>query len=140
MESCLEDSTTRYAHSPLSRSPCSKSITDNTDATDLFFHGFFMCVVGFSAPAGRNDCHGLSLSGNLIDLIAINFYKQQNNQTTKPQNHKTTKQLSSAYRRKYNPKKNPRPSKSKKKKSVKKIKSVASVLSVSYFERVRTEP
>ena len=45
------------------------------------------------APAGRNDCHGLSLSGNLIDLIAINFYKQQNNQTTKPQNHKTTKPL-----------------------------------------------
>ena len=38
------------------------------------------------APAGRNDCHGLSLSGNLIDLIAINFYKQQNNQTTKPLN------------------------------------------------------
>ena len=36
---------------------------------------------------------------------------------------------------------NPRPSKSKnKKKSVKKIKSVASELSVSYFERVRTEP
>ena len=86
MESCLEDSTTRYAHSPLSRSPCSKSITDNTDATDLFFHGFFMCVVGFSASAGRNDCHGLSLAGNLIDLIAINFYKQQNNQTTKPLN------------------------------------------------------
>ena len=21
-----------------------------------------MCVVGFSAPAGRNDCHGLSLA------------------------------------------------------------------------------
>ena len=34
-----------------------------TDATDLFFHGFLLCVVGFSAPAGRNDCHGLSLAG-----------------------------------------------------------------------------
>ena len=39
-----------------------KKFTDNADATDLFFHGFFMCVVGFSAPAGRNDCHGLSLA------------------------------------------------------------------------------
>ena len=27
------------AHSPLARSPRSKSITDNADATDLFFHG-----------------------------------------------------------------------------------------------------
>ena len=43
-------------------------------------------MLDLSAPAGRNDCHGLSLAGNLIDLIAINFYKQQNNQTTKPQN------------------------------------------------------
>ena len=47
MESCLEDSTTRYAHSPLSRSPCSKSITDNTDATDLFFHGFLWRSLNF---------------------------------------------------------------------------------------------
>ena len=30
------------AHSPLARSPRSKFITDNTDATDLFFHGFFV--------------------------------------------------------------------------------------------------
>ena len=40
-------------------------------------------ITDLLAPAGRNDCHGLSLAGNLIDLIAINFYKQQNNQTTK---------------------------------------------------------
>ena len=31
------------AHSPLARSPGSKSITDNADATDLFFHGFLLC-------------------------------------------------------------------------------------------------
>ena len=30
----------KSARSPLARSPRSKSITDNTDATDLFFHGF----------------------------------------------------------------------------------------------------
>ena len=27
---------------PSARSPCSKSITDNADATDLFFHGFLL--------------------------------------------------------------------------------------------------
>ena len=53
----------KSAHSPLARSPRSKSITDNADATDLFFHGFLLCVVGFSAPAGRNYCHGLSRAG-----------------------------------------------------------------------------
>ena len=37
----------KSAHSPLARSPRSKSITDNADATDLFFHGFLLCVVGF---------------------------------------------------------------------------------------------
>ena len=68
----------RCAHSPLARSPRSKSITDNADATDLFFHGFLLCLAGFSAPAGRNDCHGLFLAEGLIDLIAVNFYKQQN--------------------------------------------------------------
>ena len=39
---CLPDSS-YCARSPLARSPCSKSITDNADATDLFFHGFFLC-------------------------------------------------------------------------------------------------
>ena len=34
----------KSAHSPLARSPRSKSITDNADATDLFFHGF-LCVL-----------------------------------------------------------------------------------------------
>ena len=33
----------KIARTPLARSPCSKSITDNADATDLFFHGFFLC-------------------------------------------------------------------------------------------------
>ena len=27
---------------PSARSPCSKSITDKADATDLFFHGFLL--------------------------------------------------------------------------------------------------
>ena len=41
----------------------SKFITDNADATDLFFHGFFLFIYDLSAPAGRYDCHGLSLAG-----------------------------------------------------------------------------
>ena len=41
----------------------SKFITDNADATDLFFHGFFLFYYYLSAPAGRYDCHGLSLAG-----------------------------------------------------------------------------
>ena len=59
---CLPDSS-YCAHSPLARSPGSKSITDNADATDLFFHGFLCVLLDLSAPAGRNDCHGLSLAG-----------------------------------------------------------------------------
>ncbi|MDD6511272.1 MAG: hypothetical protein PUF52_08725, partial [Prevotella sp.] len=51
------------ACSPLARSPRSKSITDNTDATDLFFHGFLLRVVRFYARVGRYDYHGLSLAG-----------------------------------------------------------------------------
>ena len=39
---------------------CSKSITDNPDATDLFFHGFFLSDL--YAPVGRWDFHGLSLA------------------------------------------------------------------------------
>ena len=35
----------KSAHSPLARSPRSKSITDNADATDLFFHGFFYSIM-----------------------------------------------------------------------------------------------
>ena len=33
----------KKAPSPSARSPCSKSITDKADATDLFFHGFLLC-------------------------------------------------------------------------------------------------
>ena len=51
-----------------------KSITDKADATDLFFPGFLLCIVGSSAPAVPNDCHVLSLAEGLIDLIAVNFY------------------------------------------------------------------
>ena len=30
---------------PSARSPCSKSITDKADATDLFFHGFVYSIM-----------------------------------------------------------------------------------------------
>ena len=35
----------KKAPSPSARSPCSKSITDNADATDLFFHGFVYSIM-----------------------------------------------------------------------------------------------
>ena len=35
----------KSAPSPLARSSRSKSITDNTDATDLFFHGFVYSIM-----------------------------------------------------------------------------------------------
>ena len=45
---------------------CSKSITDNADATDLFFSRIFLFGLFFlydlSAPVGRWDLHGLSLA------------------------------------------------------------------------------
>ena len=44
-DGCLEDSTTRYARTPLARSLRSKSITDNPDATDLFFTDFFVWIM-----------------------------------------------------------------------------------------------
>ena len=40
----------------------SKFITDNADATDLFFHGFFYSFMICLRLAGRYDCHGLSLA------------------------------------------------------------------------------
>ena len=45
------------ARSPSALSPCSKSITDNPDATDLFFHGFLLCLAGFLCA-----CRALGLS------------------------------------------------------------------------------
>ncbi len=33
----------------------SKRITDSTDATDLFFHGFLFDVLGLCATIGRKD-------------------------------------------------------------------------------------
>ena len=35
----------KKAPSPSARSPCSKSITDKADATDLFFHGFVYSIM-----------------------------------------------------------------------------------------------
>ena len=114
------------ARSPSALSPCSKSITDNPDATDLFFSRIFLFVLFFYldlyAPVGRWDLHGFTLVCGLS--ADFSCYMQ-----------------SSAVQAQIQSEGNPRPSKSKnKKKSVKKIKSVASELSVSYFERVRTEP
>ena len=74
------------------------------------------------APVGRWDLPGFTLVCGLS--ADFSCYRQ-----------------SSAVQAQIQSEGNPRPSKSKnKKKSVKKIKSVASELSVSYFERVRTEP
>ena len=114
------------ALSPSALSPCSKSITDNPDATDLFFSRIFLFGLFFLldlyAPVGRWDLHGFTLVCGLS--ADFSCYMQ-----------------SSAVQAQIQSEGNPRPSKSKnKKKSVKKIKSVASELSVSYFERVRTEP
>ena len=54
------------ARSPSARSPRSKSITDNSDATDLFFSRIFFVWIIFYldlyAPVGRWDFHGLSLA------------------------------------------------------------------------------
>ena len=90
------------------------------------FHGFFCLDYFFlsdlSAPVGCWDFHGFTLVCGLS--ADFSCYRQ-----------------SSAVQAQIQSEWNPRPSKSKnKKKSVKKIKSVASELSVSYFERVRTEP
>ena len=90
------------------------------------FHGFFCLDYFFLsdlyAPVGRWDLHGFTLVCGLS--ADFSCYRQ-----------------SSAVQAQIQSEGNPRPSKSKnKKKSVKKIKSVASELSVSYFERVRTEP
>ena len=52
MESCLEDSTTRYAHSPLSRSPCSKSITDNPMRRICSFTDFYSVLLDFLRLSG----------------------------------------------------------------------------------------
>ena len=49
------------ALSPSALSPCSKSITDNPDATDLFFFTDFF-LLDLYAPVGRWDLHGLSLA------------------------------------------------------------------------------
>ena len=37
------------------------------------------CVVGFSAPAGRNDCHGLSLAGGIPRRIGANAIRSKSN-------------------------------------------------------------
>ena len=64
---------------PSARSPCSKSITDKADATDLFFHGFFLFIYDLSAPAGRYDCHGLSLTGGIQRRVGANAIRSKSN-------------------------------------------------------------
>ena len=57
-----------YARSPLACSPCSKSITDNSDATDLFFSRIIIWLslyLDFHAPVRRFDFHGF--------LYAVDF-------------------------------------------------------------------
>ena len=54
---------------------CSKSITDNPDATDLFFSRIFLFGLFFYldlyAPVGRWDFHGFTLVCGLLLLYAI---------------------------------------------------------------------
>ena len=113
---CLPDSSF-CARSPSALSPRSKSITDNPDATDLFFFtDFFVWIIFFLsdlyAPVGRWDFHGFTLVCGLS--ADFSCYMQ-----------------SSAVQAQIQSEGNPRPSKSKnKKKSVKKIKSVASAFYV----------
>ena len=75
---CLPDSSF-CARSPSALSPCSKSITDNPDATDLFFHGFLLRVVRFYAPVGRYDYHGLYLAGGIPRRIGANAIRSKSN-------------------------------------------------------------
>ena len=58
---------------------CSKSITDNPDATDLFFSRIFIVLLDFSAPVGRNDCHGLSLTGGILRCTGANTIRKKSN-------------------------------------------------------------
>ena len=109
---------------PLARSPRSKSITDNSDATDLFFTDFFIWLslfLDFYAPVRRFDFYGFLLHcGVYTDFLCSG--------------------QSAPYGRKYNPKYIQDQVNLRIKKIREKIKSVASELSVSHFERVRTEP
>ena len=63
------------ARSPSALSPRSKSITDNADATDLFFSRIFLFGLFFYldlyAPVGRWDLHGFTLVCGLLLLYAI---------------------------------------------------------------------
>ena len=132
---CLEDSTTiiyrlivrrigwitKSAHSPLAHSPRSKSITDNPDATDLFFTDFCF-YVDWYAPLRRFDFYGFPLLYGLsADYLLLGYIQRRTGARKNPE-----KKQDQVYLRI--------------RKSVKKIKSVASVLSVSHFERMCTEP
>ena len=67
------------AHSPLARSPGSKSITDNADATDFIFSRIFIVLLDFSAPAGRWDFHGLTLAGGILRRTGANTIRKKSN-------------------------------------------------------------
>ena len=58
----------------------SKRNTDSTDATDLFFHGFFFCCLGLYAPR-RMDFHGFSF--RLRQSSAVRRNKIRNESKTK---------------------------------------------------------
>ena len=94
----------------MARSPFSKSITDNADATDLFFHGFLLCC-----------WISLRLSGAMIvtDYLLL----------------EESCAVQAQIQSERNPLQYTRPNKEIREK----IKSVASVIR-ELFERVRTEP
>ena len=62
-ELCIMNYALKIARTPLARSPCSKSITDNTDTTDLFFTDFLfglLFYLDFYAPVRRFDFYGFN--------------------------------------------------------------------------------
>ena len=70
----------KIARTPLARSPCSKSITDNTDTTDLFFTDFCLdyCFIWISMRlCGALIFTDLTLS---LQKNATQSHKLQNNQ------------------------------------------------------------
>ena len=109
------------APSPLARSPRSKSITDNADATDLFFTDFVFMWIDMRLYGALifTDFHYSMDYLRIISCWGISSAVRAQEKIRK----KKQDQVYLRFR-----------------KSVKKIKSVASVLSVSHFERVRTEP
>ena len=65
----------KKAPSASARSPCSKSITDN----GFVLSRIFIVLLDFSAPAGRYDCHGLSLDGGIQRRVGANAIRSKSN-------------------------------------------------------------